>query len=378
MNKTILSFVFCAGLLSAQTSLPDPAAARLKDVYDRLAKLGVMTGPGTSAHTPLVVNGRPATAIIIADWHQENYGARALQAISAVAREFRISTLVLEGNSADPQAHQRATASVQSFNRESTKETLNEQIRSALGDGGGSTDYNPIDYHTSIVPGGFPSRYEGMESRHAEDLYYLQLSIYYSLGVEMLGGELQKDHGRFVLSVDGHPYNQGRAVFIAAERELAFRYGPEFPRFFVALDKPNDSVEIHGARVPAIVLTAEKHRAEFQEYLKRFHRFWVTRNIRERNFGFAQRIVELFLNQEKRESSQQEDIALVIVGAAHLISNPQNPASPPSLVALLSNVGISVGTVYALEEGDKLVNNIDPDTGAPDAIIVKHPGKPQP
>jgi len=91
-----------------------------------------------------------------------------------------------------------------------------------------------------------------------------------------------------------------------------------------------------------------------------------------RNFTHAHRIVEFFREQASSATpGEAENIVLVVVGTGHLFCNDKLPASHPSVPKILATLGVTAGSTFAVEPGEKVDCNINPVTGAVSAEIVK-------
>jgi hypothetical protein len=208
----------------AQSSDYDLARARLIKIYDRLKELGFTTGPGSVPLKPLLVQGKPVVAIFLGDRHESDYQQRAEKVISQLAAEFKISTLMLEGESFDPAAHARAAELVAAFDNAARDSVLSKEIRDRLeiqplGEQPGG--YATGDYRKVVKLGmPYPSRALGLESLNAEDLYYQRLRIYYQLTIELMGQSIGEKDGKLVITINEKPISESMAVFIAAHNEL--------------------------------------------------------------------------------------------------------------------------------------------------------------
>jgi len=371
LSRVTILFIIClCSALNAQ-----PARTRLSALYDRLEALGLATGTGLVADKPLLVNGKPAIAIVVGDWHNASYQARAKTLIKKIAEEFKIPTLMLEGQSADPRSERRAKQLAETFEAQARAQILDKELQKQFGIEHvpvGPNDYQPGDYSTSLPSEQrFPKRVEGLESRSSEDIFYQLLRIYHLANVGMMSEDLKAENGKFVITVDGKPITESRAVFCEAQRELKYRYGPDFPEFIIPLDVANGNITAGNVVKPITFLSAAQHRKLLDEYSRAVDVFWVKHDLRPRNFSMAHRVADYFRAQQDKPTASSEDLVLVVAGAAHLVSLTEVKANPPSILDLLKSLGVSAVPVYALDSDETIRNFVDPETGVTTSRIFK-------
>jgi hypothetical protein len=153
-------------------------------------------------------------------------------------------------------------------------------------------------------------------------------------------------------------------------------YRNDFPSFFLPLSDSNGSLDHNGETMRCLVVDSKVHTESFGIYRKRSDQFFLTIDQRARNFTHAHRVVEFFNEQKQRAAKGEEfeEIVLVIDGIAHLFGASQVAAAAPSVIDILSNLGVTAGCTFALRADETLDVNVNPETGIITAEIVKKEG----